>query len=153
MNRAARLEELEIYLVSQRGQPARVADLAERFGVDRTTLHRMINDLQDRNIPVTRDKQLGVWIERDYYPVNVKFTLHELLAVFLAARLLARYSDKPNPHAMNALRKLSTAFGRVSQQISAHIAQTSARLDRPMTESAKNQLRCSQNFYFSDIWN
>ncbi len=142
MNRAARLEELEVYLVSLRGQAARMADLAKRFAVDRTTMHRMINDLKDRNIPVTRDKQLGVWIERDYYLVNVKFTLHELLAVFLAARLLARYSDKPNPHAMKALRKLSTAFALVSKQISAHIAQTSARLDRPMTESAQNHLHC-----------
>ena len=141
MNRAARLEELEVHLVSLRGQPARVAELAERFEVDRSTLHRMINDLLDRNVPVCRDKQLGVWIERDYYPVNVKLTLHELLAIFLAARLLARYSDKPNPHAVKALRKLSAAFAKVSHQISTHIARTSEKLDRPMNEGAQNHLR------------
>ena len=141
MNRAARLEELEVYLVSLRGQPARMTDLAARFEVDRTTLHRMLNDLSDRHIPVCRDKQLGVWIEREYYPVNVKLTLHELLAVFLAARLLARYSDKPNPNAVKALRKLSIAFAKVSPQISAHIARTSERLDRPINETAQDYLR------------
>jgi predicted DNA-binding transcriptional regulator YafY len=65
------------------------------------------------------------------------------MAIFLAARLLARYSDKPNPHVTSALGKLAVALDQsgVARGIGQHVARTSERLDRPMSDDALDYLR------------
>ena len=51
------------------------------------------------------DKDEGKWkIDRSADLVKSALTLNEAMAVHLAERLLARYSDKANPHAVLALK-------------------------------------------------
>jgi predicted DNA-binding transcriptional regulator YafY len=50
------------------------------------------------------------------------------MAVFLAGRLLARYSDKPNAHVVEALDKLGAALRGVMPALGQHIGSTSAAL-------------------------
>lgn len=138
--RSTRLIEMAEFLAAQR-RPVPVRELAERFGMHRSTIHRMVNEIRNElSIPVYQDSR-GVEIKPEEYQFNVKLNLNEAMAVFLAARLLARYSDKPNPHAVKALQKLSHALRKNAPRVSEHISQTSARLDRPMTDAAQDYLR------------
>lgn len=139
--RSTRLIELTEYLVARR-QPVAVNDLAAHFGLHRSTVHRMLTEVEtDLGVPIQRTANGSVWIDPDTYQFTVRLTLNEALAVFLAARLLARYSDKPNPHAVKALNGLSRALHKSAPRIAGHIARTSARLDRPITEGARDYLR------------
>lgn len=128
------------FLAAQR-RPVPVRELAERFGMHRSTIHRMLTEIESElEAPVQREAG-GVWIDPDAYQFSVKLNLNEAMAVFLAARLLARYSDKPNPHAVKALQKLSHALRKSAPRVSEHINRTSARLDRPMTDAGRDYLR------------
>jgi predicted DNA-binding transcriptional regulator YafY len=137
------LNELVEYLLAVR-RPVTPRELYEHFEVDRSTIHRMLTDLENGDDVMLIHEYGKVWIDRATYLNTVKLNLHELLAVFLAARLLARYSDKPNPHAVKALRKMSIAFDKIAPRIAAHIERTSARLDRQMTPAADEYLAALQ---------
>jgi len=63
------------------------------------------------------------------------------MAVFLAARLLAHYSDKPNPHAAKALTRLSQALRKTAPRIAEHISRTAESLNRPLSGAARDYLR------------
>jgi len=60
-------------------------------------------------------------IDRDHYLMNVRLTLHESMALHLAARLMATRTDKRNPHAAAALRKLGLALERLAPRIAKHL--------------------------------
>jgi proteasome accessory factor B len=57
---------------------------------------------------------------------SVKLTSNEVLALYLAARLLSRHSDEHNPHVVRALEKLADALDAKSPLIAHHIAQAAA---------------------------
>jgi predicted DNA-binding transcriptional regulator YafY len=108
--RSTRLIEMAEYLVARR-QPVPVSELAERAGLHRSTIHRMLTEIEtEMSVRVQREPNGSVWIDPADYQFTVKLNLNEAMAVFLAARLLARYSDKPNPHAVGALNRLSHAL-------------------------------------------
>jgi proteasome accessory factor B len=138
--RSTRLIEMAEFLVGRR-RPVKVAELTEHFGINRATIYRMLQELEaELDTPVQRSSD-GVWIDPNEYQMSVRLSLNEALVVFLAARLLARYSDKPNPHAVKALNKLSIALRLSAARIAEHIARTSEKLDRPLKERAVEHLR------------
>lgn len=139
--RSTRLIDLAEYLVNKR-QPVKIRDLVAHYDLHRSTIYRMLDEIEgELETPVERDELGGVWIRPENYRFSIKLQLDEVMAVFLAARLLARYSDKPNPHAVKALNSLSLALQRIAPHIAEHIARSSERLDRALNEGAQDHLR------------
>jgi CRISPR-associated endonuclease/helicase Cas3 len=103
--KAERLLELKQLLLEHR---LTKSDIARRLGVHRSTAVEYLDDLRVQGIPV-QDEGGYFFIDRDLYKVKVEFTQHESLALHLAARLLTTSTDKHNPHAASALRKLGEA--------------------------------------------
>jgi predicted DNA-binding transcriptional regulator YafY len=61
-----------------------------------------------------------------------RFTPFEVTALYLAARLLSRYSDEQNPHVVKALVKLADALQQHSPLVARHITQAAASVrERP----------------------
>lgn len=139
--RSTRLIEMAEDLATAR-QPVQIKALAERYDLHRSTIHRMLCEIEaDLLIPIERQPDGRVRIDPDQFRFNLSLTLNEAMAVFLSARLLARYSDKPNPHAVRALRASSRALHKTAPRIAEHITRTSEKLNRAMTETAQDYLR------------
>ena len=118
--KAARLLQIEALLLEHAPHPLRKVDIARRVGVERWVIQRDLPDLTDRfGVYETDDGRLT--IDRETYLTHVRFTLHEALAVHIAARLMATWGDKHNPHAASALRKLGLALERLAPLISQHL--------------------------------
>ena len=118
--KAARLLQIEALLLEHAPQPLRKVDIARRVGVERWVIQRDLPDLTDRfGVYETEDGRLT--IDRETYLTHVRFTLHEAMAVHIAARLMATWGDKHNPHAASALRKLGLALERLAPSISSHL--------------------------------
>jgi len=69
------------------------------------------------------------FIDREAYLVNVRFTLHETLAIHLATRLLATRMNRQKPHAAAALRKLGLAIEWLAPRISTHMQESADEMD------------------------
>jgi len=118
-NKAERLLQIEALLLAH-PEGLTQAEIARRTGVNRSTVHRYLPDLTKRfAIYETDDGRLA--IDRDHYLMNVRLTLHESMAVHLAARLMATRTDKQNPHAAAALRKLGLALEKLAPRVSEHL--------------------------------
>jgi len=125
-NKADRLLQLEALLLAH---PAglRRAEIARRLGVHRSTIGRDVDDLSQR-VPIWQSgPRLG--INRDDYQVGLRLTMHEAMAVHLAARLLAGHCDKHNPHAGAALRKLGLALEKLAPLVSQHLQRSADAMD------------------------
>lgn len=134
------LDQVE-YLLSTSATPLSKAEIARQCEVDRSTIGRLEESLIKRGVPL-RYNEAGHWyIDRRAYITHVKFTHDEALSVYLASRLLARYSDKPNVHMIVALEKLGGALGRISQPLGKHIHETtrSLRTQLPPSPSLHQQ--------------
>jgi len=119
LGRAERLRGIERILYRRVGG-MRVSELAEHFGVHRSTIYRDLRDLSASGVPIYDDK--SVWyLDRERYLTHVRLTLDEATALFIAARLLSRHSDEHNPYVVSALDKLATAL---PQPIGEHIEHT-----------------------------
>ncbi len=117
-SKAARLRYIEHRLYNA---PAglRAIELAELCGVDRRTIYRDIQALDDAGVPIWQ--QNGKYgIDRNTYLATIRLNLNEAVALFFAARLLSHHSDEHNPHIVAALDKL--AAGLPDQTIAANIA-------------------------------
>ncbi len=126
-NKAARLLQIEALLLAH-PEGLTPATIARRLGVHRSTIGRCLPDLP-KHIYVD-DLDEGRWkIDRDGYLVNVRFNLHEAMAVHLSGRLLATWSDRHNPHAGAALRKLGVALDRLAPLISDHLLASAEVMD------------------------
>jgi CRISPR-associated endonuclease/helicase Cas3 len=125
-SKAERLLQLEqVLLAHQEGLSK--AEIARKLGVHRSTAGRYIDDLS-RRLPIWEDGNL-VGIDRDDYLTHVRLTIHESMAVHLAARLMATRTDKHNPHAASALRKLGSALEAFSPQVSRHLLASADVMD------------------------
>lgn len=123
-NKSARLGQIERLLLAH-PKGLRKAEIARRYGIHRSTVGRNLTDLGEGEVPLWEDDEGYIGIDREAYLTHIRLKLHECMAMFLAARLLARYSDKPNPHAIEALQKLGLALERLAPRIGRHIVQTS----------------------------
>lgn len=122
-----RLDELESLLL-EHPEGLTKAEIARRLGVHRSTAAEYIDDLS-RRVVLYEPSEGRYAIDREAYKVNVRLTLHESLAVHLAARLLTTRTDKHNPHAAGALRKLGIALEKLAPRISQHLALSADVLD------------------------
>jgi len=106
------------------------AEIARRLGVNRSTITKYLDanqlppgiyedDLDGNKLKMDRNADL----------TKASFTLHEVLAIHLATRLLATRTDKQNPHAASALRKLGIALQRLDQNISRHLLRSADVMD------------------------
>jgi len=136
-NKLTRIGQIEALLWAYK-DGLKPAEIARKLGIKhRSTVTRCAPDLP----AYIHEDDEGRWkIDREADLVKIALTLHEAMAVHLAARLLARYSDKPNPHAVVALSKLSMGMQRAAPMIAQHIAQTSAKINRPIAEATKTYL-------------
>jgi CRISPR-associated endonuclease/helicase Cas3 len=103
------------------------AEIARRIGVNRSTIHRYLPDLGRFCVYETDDGRLA--IDRDHYLMNVRLTLHESMALHLAARLMATRTDKHNPHAAAALRKMGLALEKLAPKVSEHLKASASVMD------------------------
>src|SRR5258708_10299838 len=99
-------------------QPLSQADIARRCGVNRSTIGRLEQSLVKRGVSLRHDDQDRWYIDRSAYVTSIKLQRDEALTVYLACRLLARYSDKPNQHIVVALEKMAARFDRPSRPFS-----------------------------------
>jgi CRISPR-associated endonuclease/helicase Cas3 len=125
-SKAERLLQLEQLLLSFAAGLHR-AEIARRLGVHRSTAGRYIEDLSLR-LPIWEDGNL-VGIDRDGYLTHVRLTIHESVALHMAARLMATRTDRHNPHAASALRKLGNALQAFSPQVSEHLLASAEVMD------------------------
>lgn len=117
--KAERLLQIEALLLAH-SEGLTQAEIARRTGVNRSTIHRSLPDLTARfAVHETDNGRLA--IDRDRYLMNVRLTLHEAMALHLAARLMATRTDKQNPHAAAALRKLGLALERLAPRVAEHL--------------------------------
>jgi len=125
-NKAERLLQIEALLLAHPDGLTQ-ADIARRLGVNRSTIHRYLPDLDRFCVYDTGDGRLA--IDRDHYLTHVRLTLHEAMAVHLAARLMATRTDKHSPHAASALRKLGLALEKLAPLIGDHLAASADVMD------------------------
>ncbi len=144
MNRAfaksGRITQVERLLLMSRAHLSQ-AEIARRCEVHRSTIMRLLQDMVDNGIPLREDEQ-GLWyIERTAYISTLKLNLDEALALYLAGRLLARYSDKPNTHTVEALSKLGVALQGVMPNLGHHIGRTSTDLRTKLPKQVQQYQR------------
>lgn len=123
-SRIERLRTLEQELLKAGDHGVRASELAARVGVRRQTVYRDLQVLANTGVPLWNPAR-GRWaVVQDEYVGTVRLTNHEAVALFLAARLLARVADEYKPHAVAALAKLAYRFPEpVRQQALAAAAQ------------------------------
>ena len=124
-----RLEQLKQLLLEHPEGLSR-AEIARRLGVHRSTAGEYIDELSRPPTPFVHETAPDLFaIDRDRYKIDVQLTLHESMMVHLAARLFATRTDKHNPHAASALRKLSLALEKFAPLISQHLSLSADVLD------------------------
>ena len=124
--KAERLLQIEALLLAHPDGLTQ-AEIARRLEVNRSTINRYLPDLDRFCIYETGDGRLA--IDRDHYLTNVRLTLHEALALHLAARLMATRTDKHSPHAASALRKLGLSLEKLAPLISDHLIASADVMD------------------------
>jgi predicted DNA-binding transcriptional regulator YafY len=121
MSKEARLQKI-VHLLYRNPLGLSTEELARHCRVTARTVQRDLNDLEAAGIPVWGDEETGRHgITKGYYLPPIHFNLEEASALYLAARLLARYSDEHNPLIVHALAKLA---GAMPEAIAAHIHHT-----------------------------
>ena len=106
------------------------AEIARRLGVNRSTITKYLD--ADQLPPGIYDDDLDgnkLKMDRNADLTKTSFSLHEVLAIHLATRLLATRSDKQNPHAASALRKLGIALQRLDKNVSGHLLRSADVMD------------------------
>jgi CRISPR-associated endonuclease/helicase Cas3 len=121
--------------------PLTQAEIARRCEVNRSTIHHLIQDMVDEGIPIRTTEKGLIYIERTAYISTLHLKLHEALATFLACRLLARYSDKPNTHAVTTLEKLGASLQAVMPALGQHIENTTAGLQSRLPKELSDYQR------------
>lgn len=148
-SKSERINQVERILLTSRTSLSQ-AQLARACRVDRATIHRLIPQMIQHEIPVRYDDQGLLYIERSAYLSTIKLRLHEAVSLFLAGRLLARYNDKPSNHTVEALSKLGTALAGPMPVLGQHISATSNELRTRLPEQPGRQQRVLE--VLADAW-
>jgi len=106
------------------------AEIARRVGVNRSTITKYLDNNQLP--PGIYEDDLGdhkLKLDPAADLMFAQFNLHEIMAIHLATRLLATRTDKQNPHAAAALRKLGEALQRLDRNVSQHLLRSADVMD------------------------
>jgi len=103
------LDALRIYLLAQ-STGVKQADLARRFGVNRSTIGRWLMSLEANNVPILWDEQKRVSIDRQRFFTHLSLSRHESIVLMLALRLYHQHQDKSDHNAVEMLQKLGIAL-------------------------------------------
>jgi len=122
--RYERLDDIERKLARQ-PEGWTTGELAREYGVDPDTILRDLVLLEARGTGLIKQGRRYLLDHRRSLH-SVKLTSNEVLALYLAARLLSRHSDEHNPHVVRALEKLADALDAKSPLIAHHIEQAAA---------------------------
>jgi proteasome accessory factor B len=132
-----RLERLNMLLrfARQRPQGFTTREVAQELGIIERTARRYIDELAGKGwLPV--ETRRGAWRLIDggqIAPGRLHLNLNEAMAMYLAARLFSGYSDRINPHAISAMKKLAGAMPR---EIGDHIRRTAVGTERRKNDRA-----------------
>lgn len=96
---------LELLAASKVGMTQ--AELARILGVNRSTIHRDLANLEDKPILLRNGRY---YLDPKADLIQLHLNRYEALALYLACRLLDQRLDRQNPHAAQALEKLSGAL-------------------------------------------
>ena len=135
-----RIGQVERLLLNSR-VPLSQAEIARRCEVHRSTIGRLIQDMIEEGIPIRTTEDDLIFIERTAYISKIHLKLHEALSTFLACRLLARYSDKPNAHTVTTLEKLGVSLQAVMPALGLHIGGTTTALHARLPKEASDYQR------------
>ena len=101
-----------------------VAEIARLTGMNVRTVYRDINALDaELGVPVFQAGRGRYGIDRKFFLPPLRLTLPEAIVLFLAARLIARWSDQYDAAVVSAFTKLADAL---PQPIARHVAATMA---------------------------
>lgn len=117
--RYERLDDLERHL-ARRPEGCTTGELAREVGVDPDTIRRDLLLLEARGTGLIKQGRRYLLDHRRSLH-TLKMTNDEVLALYLAARLLSRHSDEHNPHVVRAIEKLADALRAKSPLIAHHI--------------------------------
>lgn len=120
-SRYERLDAIERRL-AQRPEGWTTGELARDLGVDPSTIYRDLALLESRGTGLIQQGRRYILDHRRSLH-TIKMTNDEVMALYLAARLLSRHSDEHNPHVVKALEKLADALQPRSPLIARHIYQ------------------------------
>jgi proteasome accessory factor B len=122
-SRTSRLRQTEeVLLLAPDGLS--VPELARRLRVNRRTVYRDLEFLDEQGVPVWQEAgRFG--INRTHYLAPIRLSFHEALALVLAGLLFSRTMDERNPHAITALRKLAVTL---PQPLAAHLERAAERV-------------------------
>lgn len=123
-NRLERFEQIE-RMLAQHPEGLTTGELADAFHVDASTIFRDLSVLEAMGTGFIKQGRRYILDHRRSLH-NVKLSMNELLAIYLAVRLLSRHSDEHNPHVVMALEKLAEALRAKSPLIARHIDQAAS---------------------------
>jgi len=131
VSRAARLRQIENILF-RHTHGLRVTEIAAACEVNRRTIYRDLELLEESGVPIWQiDGKYG--LIRDQYLAVIRLQYHEAVALYIAARLIAKHADEHNPNVISALTKLLTAF---PDPLAEYIGRTAETLkNRPINNS------------------
>lgn len=114
------------------------AEIAHRLGTHRSTISRYLVDT--RNILPIWEENKKIYINRDSYLNNVRLTIHEIMVLHLATRLYSCRTDKHNPHACSAMRKLGHSLSSYSRCISDYMLATAEYIEKSAASYNKSYI-------------
>jgi len=138
-DRAARFYRIVRFLEERGDAGARPEEIADAVGMSRRTVYRDLRQIdEEMGVPVWAER--GRWgvTEKGFLP-PLKLTLAEGLAVFLSARLMARYATAHDPDLMGAFQKLGSGM---PEALADHVASTLEVMARqPPAEAFRQRVR------------
>jgi predicted DNA-binding transcriptional regulator YafY len=123
-DRLARLLSVASILYSRGSGESGVAvsEIARLTGMTTRTVYRDINALDDElGVPVFQAGRGRYGIDRKFFLPPLRLTVPEAIVLFLASRLIARWSDQYDAAVVSAFTKLADAL---PQPIARHVAAT-----------------------------
>ena len=107
-SRIERIEQIE-RMLAQHQKGLTTGELAREFGVDASTIFRDLAILESMGTGLIKEKRRYILDHRRSLH-SIKLSINELLAIYLAVRLLSRHSDEHNPHVVKALQNLPSSL-------------------------------------------
>jgi predicted DNA-binding transcriptional regulator YafY len=123
-DRLARLLSVASILYSRGGGEAgvAVADIARLTGMNVRTVYRDIRALEEElDVPVFQAGRGRYGIDKKFFLPPLRLSVPEAIVLFLASRLIARWSDQYDAAVVSAFTKLADAL---PQPIARHVAAT-----------------------------